>query len=355
MGDYRFTIPEILSLLGMAQCLYVLVYMLFRAGTLARIALPSLYFLVLGAAFLLDFASRYLGQHFAYYDILTWFIWFCGPPLSVLVVVQVSLATRAPPIRYYGLLFLPVLSITAAALLSSGNPDCRTLDSCQSFRDWTVLLGQISGVISLLTIWALYPLWSALRHQKIARERYWLILSLIILNAGFLISLFGYYTPDMGQTELVLSRTILGLGFIYLVSTSLFRIYPPSVRAVPRRNEESADLLSDNELELALRIEKLFELDKIYQEPGYSRSDLARELETSEATLSKIINLHFNKSFPQLLSIHRIEEAKQLLHQTNEDIKVIAEEVGFNSLASFNRVFKELTGESPSAYRDKKA
>ena len=61
MDSLRFSIPEILSLLGVAQCVYLLVYMLFRSGSIKSVFLPGLYFLVLGIAFSFDFgrASRW--------------------------------------------------------------------------------------------------------------------------------------------------------------------------------------------------------------------------------------------------------------------------------------------------------
>ena len=98
-------------------------------------------------------------------------------------------------------------------------------------------------------------------------------------------------------------------------------------------------------------VENLINLERIYHEPSYSRSDLAKELNVAEASVSRIINLHFKKSFPQVLNEYRVEDAKRLLLDTDASIAVVAEEVGFNSISSFNRVFKDLAGQSPSSYR----
>ena len=57
MDQLRFTIPEMLSLIGVFQCVYILVYVLFRAGNISRVVLPLLYFLVLGVGFFLDFGA----------------------------------------------------------------------------------------------------------------------------------------------------------------------------------------------------------------------------------------------------------------------------------------------------------
>jgi AraC-like DNA-binding protein len=48
-----------------------------------------------------------------------------------------------------------------------------------------------------------------------------------------------------------------------------------------------------------------------------------------------------------------VEEAKTLLVETQADISTISEESGFNSIATFNRVFKDIAGLSPTEYRAK--
>lgn len=350
MDHLRFTIPEILSLIGVAQSLYIVIYMLFRAGRLSRTGLPLLYFLLLSLAFVLDFAANYLAGAFQYYSLFQTFLWLSIPPVSVLVVLQVAQITRLPALKYFSVLLLPFLGFGASAILAGVNDDCRELFSCEDFKTWLIVFGQISGGVSLLSIWAAHKIWGGLYGQKTGRERYWLILAIMGMNTGFLLSLFASYTPDAPPEILIQMRTVLGLGFVYLVTTSLFRIYPPSVRMLPV-SENDETLLSDRELEFALKIEGLMALEKIYQEPGYTRSDLARELGVPETTLSKIINLHFKKSLPQMLNEYRVEDAKRLLVETDAEVNVIALEAGFNSVASFNRVFKEITGEAPGQYR----
>ena len=47
----------------------------------------------------------------------------------------------------------------------------------------------------------------------------------------------------------------------------------------------------------------------------------------------------------------RINQGAFLLSMTDESVESIAEQVGFNSLVVFSRMFKKLTGETASAYR----
>jgi AraC-like DNA-binding protein len=155
----------------------------------------------------------------------------------------------------------------------------------------------------------------------------------------------------LGPEEATFARTMFGLTFVYLVTTLVFRIDPKPVVLLPgvllRRPVE----LTVEERALADRIRDLMTLDKLYQEPKFSRADLAREVNVSENVLSRVINVAFTMSFRQLLNEHRIKEAKGLLSGSDLQMIQIAFDAGFNSLASFNRVFKEMTGQTPTAFR----
>lgn len=349
MESLKFTVPEMLSIAGVVQCVYILVYMAFRAGRLSRAGLAIIYFSCLGIAFALDFAQNRLGGALPYYRFLQWFAWFSGPPLGALLVLQIAQITQTPSPRFYLILLFVPAAFVISWLGAYASGDCGAIFSCPLFYDWLNLSGVVAGALSLLILWLSRGLLEGLTAQKTGKERYWLILALIVANVGFLvIALAGF--SDHFSAGAPLARALAGLGLVYLAITSLFRIYPQAVIVSLGR----ADSLSEEEKTLALKIERLVDMDKVYHEAAYSRSDLARELGEAESAISRIINVHFGKSFPQLLNERRIEDAKRLLLETNANIKTIAEEVGFNSLASFNRVFKELSGIAPSAYRKQK-
>lgn len=351
MRELQFTIPEILSLLGVTQCVYILVYMIFGTGSKKSIIIPSAYFLALGVAFSLDFASRFLAEGFFYYDLLQWGAWYIGPPLSVLLILQV--AGVVSPIRSsYWILFLIPAAFIGAYIASEALYGCTLAEECSAFREWLAIMGLVSGVISIMEIWKRREVIETIYSKKTQGEqdRYWLILMLIATNLFFLGFMMMSLNSGMDDFESTLLRTFLGLALVYLTSTSLFRIYPQAVRILSAQEKK---MLSRDEMEKIDEICQLVEMEKVYQEPTYSRADMARELNSSEAVISKLINFHFGKSFPQLLNEKRVEDAKRLLRETNAPIKVVAEDVGFNSMASFNRVFKDMAGFSPSEYREK--
>lgn len=348
IDQWQLNLPQILLLLGLAQCMYILLYLWFRSGSIKSAFVPSLYFATLGGAFLFDFTSDYAGMPVAGYDMARWTLWFFGPPLSVLLVIQISRVDRVPQLRDFWVVLVVPVAFILALIVSSQDPECSLPTYCPVLPDWLIVAGLLAGLSSMFALWLGREMVDSLGARKDAKDRYWLIIALIVLNLVFLGSMLLSLTPGLDENEALMVRAVAGLGFVYIAGTSLFRIYPQAVYIRP----SPADIpLSSAEEEIAARIGQLLDLDKIYHEPSYGRADLARELDIAETMLSRIINKHYGKSLPQLLNERRVEDAKRLLKETDAPMKVVADEVGFNSLASFNRVFRKMTGQTPSAYR----
>ena len=82
--------------------------------------------------------------------------------------------------------------------------------------------------------------------------------------------------------------------------------------------------------------------------------DLAAEVGLSLHDVSETINQGFGVNFNEYINQHRIEEVKQRLLDKQYDhlsLVAIAYDCGFNSKATFNRVFKRHTGQSPSQFK----
>lgn len=89
----------------------------------------------------------------------------------------------------------------------------------------------------------------------------------------------------------------------------------------------------------------------LYLEPRLTLTQLAREMATNETYLSRTINQGAGKNFNRFVNEIRIEAAKERLKSDSADILTIALDCGFNSKATFNRVFREIEGKTPSGYR----
>ncbi|HPI91545.1 MAG TPA: helix-turn-helix domain-containing protein [Deltaproteobacteria bacterium] len=106
--------------------------------------------------------------------------------------------------------------------------------------------------------------------------------------------------------------------------------------------------------ELEGRIARKLREERVYLDEELTLAAMAHALDLQPHQLSRFLNIRLRMSFTMLVNSYRVEEAKVLLKEEPEDtILDIAFASGFNSKASFNRVFKRATGMTPSEYRMK--
>jgi transcriptional regulator GlxA family with amidase domain len=80
---------------------------------------------------------------------------------------------------------------------------------------------------------------------------------------------------------------------------------------------------------------------------------LARVAHVSQAHFSRQFRATFGESPHRYLQRRRVERAMELLRETDREVTAICFDVGFNSLGTFSRTFREIVGEPPSAYRSR--
>jgi AraC-like DNA-binding protein len=117
----------------------------------------------------------------------------------------------------------------------------------------------------------------------------------------------------------------------------------------------ASDQPKDEEAELAFRLAKLVEVERVHLDPGVTLDAFVTRMGASERAVRHLINHRLGYDhFRAFLNAHRVEEARRLLADPRRDgvkMIVIAAESGFASLASFNRAFREIEGRSPTDYR----
>lgn len=86
-------------------------------------------------------------------------------------------------------------------------------------------------------------------------------------------------------------------------------------------------------------------------EQSLSLNQIAEALNVSTFYFCKLFKKATGLTFTDYLARTRIERAKTLLLNPNIRISEAAYDSGFTSITHFNRVFKRVTGKSPSAYR----
>lgn len=101
-------------------------------------------------------------------------------------------------------------------------------------------------------------------------------------------------------------------------------------------------------------LKKYIEAEKPYLNASLSLSNLSDIMNVSVKELSQAINQIEKSNYSQLISKYRIEEAKHLLVSPSHKhftIAAIAYDCGFNSISSFNTVFKKITNTTPLEYQ----
>ncbi len=196
-------------------------------------------------------------------------------------------------------------------------------------------------------------------------ELNWILSFLLLFTIGFLYdtlqTIIGSFVTDLNYNQrwwlnfyMALVTLYVGIRGYFTDTTKLKRLdfsFSPNLVTIPDA-EETYDVksVSENDLE---KIKNLMEIEKAYLNPELNLSDLAKQSNMTRAELSEIINSGFGKNFNDFVNAYRVEAFQDLLKKgKHEQLSLlgVAYECGFNSKATFNRVFKKLTSYSPTQY-----
>ncbi|GAA4275832.1 hypothetical protein GCM10022259_05560 [Aquimarina mytili] len=156
------------------------------------------------------------------------------------------------------------------------------------------------------------------------------------------IGIKGYFTETIKLTNLN-----------YGNMNAIFHNYilQPEVLQAEKKIEsktQSSDFIIKKE-----RLQNFIENEKPYLDPDLNLVELSKKLNMTRAELSELINEGFRLNFNDFINKYRVDAVKQMLtNGKNQQLSLlgIAYECGFNSKATFNRVFKKVTQTSPTEY-----
>jgi AraC-like DNA-binding protein len=95
-------------------------------------------------------------------------------------------------------------------------------------------------------------------------------------------------------------------------------------------------------------------MDRDYAKP-LDIATLARIAYVSEANFIRTFGATFGETPHRYLQRRRVERAMFLLRETDSSVSEICLDVGFGSVGTFGRTFRDIVGASPTAYREQAA
>jgi AraC-like DNA-binding protein len=205
--------------------------------------------------------------------------------------------------------------------------------------NWTRQLVISSFVVCSMIAVALYLMY--VHHPKSLPYRYWFAA----------LTAFIYWVSYTALVQPSVFSVIKGFaGDEKTVSAELPRL----VIHRSTRKYSNSGLSSDDILSIQRTLKKVTIEQKPYLNPELTINDLAEMIPCNRHHLSQVLNESLKNSFYDYINHCRVEEAKQLLmnaSKENHKISSIAYDAGFNSLSTFNEIFRKHTGTTPSQFR----
>ncbi len=189
---------------------------------------------------------------------------------------------------------------------------------------------------------------------------------LLFILIDFFSAIFILYYPvieDIIFINLIyLTLLIFYIGYYGLNQPKIFllptTIEPQKSNAIIKSQIQSTITLDCDSLEvqkIKVTLENLFFEKQIFKNQQLSLKELALLLNISDKKLSTILNTCLHSNFYEYVNRKRIVHFKKLIKKEGSEkltLLAIAYDAGFNSKATFNRVFKQLEGVTPLQFKN---
>ncbi|MBD2766610.1 AraC family transcriptional regulator [Hymenobacter sp. BT664] len=207
------------------------------------------------------------------------------------------------------------------------------------------------------------------RHNRVIRELMssveqatlaWLrslLLALFALFAAWvLVGVSGIPNTLLGVVAVLVSYW---LSWQALTQKAIYPVPQPAqvfemAEAEPTVRYSNSPLAIADIQPLMHRVEACMQESKPYLVNGLTLTQLAERLNLTPHQLSQVLNEGFRENFYKFVNRYRVAESQRLLLDPalkHYNILGIAFESGFNSKSTFNKIFKEVTGLSPSEFQ----
>ena len=274
------------------------------------------------------------------------------------------------------------------ALYSAISPSISNLIWVRYDAEWYIqffgwkLAEYAEYTVILNGFWIIAANWSA---DLINARRRLRIVSLVLSGSAVFIAVISLNLGLDGDftRSLVVMIPTAGLSFLLLQARNetvhnTMEIFPSIKQVTQRHGEDITDtskeglpleplkVLAEKKLEninsikveedIKIKLDALIALmdDGFYKKDNLTLKQLAVEIDLPEYRLRTLINQYLGyRNFNHYINRLRINEAmSRLTAEIETPILNISLDIGYRSISTFNRVFKDLTGSSPTDYRE---
>ncbi len=192
----------------------------------------------------------------------------------------------------------------------------------------------------------------------------WLKVLLILWGFVWFIYAVNYATNLIGINWFALGSVLPLIELVVLISFTHFAIKQLELakqdkEPEPVIREREAVISEEKMAEISQKLIATMKHQALYKDEDLSLNRLSTAVSVSENYISETLSQFMKTNFFQFVNNYRVEEAKQLLINSDMLVSTIAYEVGFKSKSTFNAAFKKVAGETPTAFKksflDKKA
>jgi len=208
---------------------------------------------------------------------------------------------------------------------------------------------ELNWLYALTSIFALtYIIYIALgTYNMYLKEQFFdvsYISDVCLTLLAFVISYFGIKQPYLFKVVPETKKDLSEVGKTIKVEE----------KTENKEKYKNSNLSEEQKNEYISHIYAFMKTEKPYLNAELTVQDLAKQLNISRHHLTEILNNDIGKNFFTFVNQYRVDEVKRrLLHPKFEHLTIvaIAFESGFNSKSTFNSIFKQNTGKTPSQWK----
>lgn len=229
-----------------------------------------------------------------------------------------------------------------------------------------ITLGTMSAyLLAAIRTYYTYRRWVETEYASPEKLRFTWISRLLIAVCIAIVATCVFRLTEALSMDLDLAQSwwisiIVTLCIYYISIAGLFSDRPPIYTEynTKRRSTSTPDSVlpqyTEPELEAwLLSLTMLMDSRQVYLNPEISLGSVAKDLGLSRKNVSAAINAKYGTNFRRFVNEYRVNAFKKAVNEGKAEemtLYGLALDCGFNSKATFNRVFKQIAGMAPNEY-----